>query len=82
MTDADADIYYVLGIAGVVCAAGKPYHVMFYSLPMILAIGYKVKGTGEFQDLDGEYNQISVGVFGHIFTFNKEDLDKAIDNAL
>lgn len=23
---------------------GKPYHVMFYSLPMILAIGYRVKG--------------------------------------
>lgn len=38
--------------------------------------------TGEFQNLDGEYDQISVGVFGHIFTFNKEDLDKAIDNAL
>lgn len=38
--------------------------------------------TGEIQNLDGEYNQISVGVFGHIFTFNKEDLDKAIDNAL
>lgn len=38
--------------------------------------------TGEFQNLDGEYNRISVGVFGHIFTFHKEDLDKAIDNAL
>ena len=25
-------------------ADGKPYHMMFYSLPMILAIGYKVKG--------------------------------------
>lgn len=25
-------------------ADGKPYHVMFYSLPMILAIGYRVKG--------------------------------------
>ena len=24
---------------------GKPYHVMFYSLPMILAIGYRVKGV-------------------------------------
>ena len=23
---------------------GKPYHVMFYSLPMIIAIGYRVKG--------------------------------------
>ena len=38
--------------------------------------------TGEIQNLDGEYDRISVGVFGHIFTFNKEDLDKAIDNAL
>lgn len=38
--------------------------------------------TGEFQNLDGEYNKISVGVFGHIITFNKEDLDKAIDKAL
>ena len=38
--------------------------------------------TGEFQNLDGEYNRISVGVFGHIFTFHKEDLDKAVDNAL
>ena len=38
--------------------------------------------TGEFQNLDGEYNQVSVGVFGHIFTFNKNDLDKAIDNAI
>ena len=38
--------------------------------------------TGEFQNLDGEYEQVSVGVFGHIFTSNKEDLDKAIDNAL
>ena len=38
--------------------------------------------TGAVQDLNGEYNQISIGVFGHIFTFNKEDLDKAIDNAI
>ena len=38
--------------------------------------------TGEFQSFDGEYNQISVGLFGHIFTFNKEDLDKAIQDVL
>ena len=38
--------------------------------------------TGEFQNFDGEYNQISVGLFGHIFTFNKEDLDKAIQDVL
>ena len=38
--------------------------------------------TGEFRNFDGEYHQVSVGVFGHIFTFNKQDLDKALDNAL
>lgn len=38
--------------------------------------------TGEIKDLKGEYQQISIGVFGHIFTFNKEDLDRAIDEAL
>lgn len=38
--------------------------------------------TGEFQDLDGNYKQVSVGVFGHIFSFNKEGLDKAINDAL
>ena len=38
--------------------------------------------TGEFRNFDGEYQQESVGVFGHIFTFNKQDLDKALDNAL
>lgn len=37
--------------------------------------------TGEFQNFDGEYKQVSVGVFGHIFTFNKQDLDKAVDDA-
>ena len=38
--------------------------------------------TGEFQNFDGEYQQVSVGIFGHIFTFNKQDLDRALDNAL
>lgn len=30
-------------------ADGKPYHVMFYSLPMILAVGYRVKGIRGIQ---------------------------------
>ena len=29
----------------ITAADGKPYHVMFYSLPMILSIGYRVKGV-------------------------------------
>lgn len=28
---------------------GKPYHVMFYALPMILAVGYRVKGIRGIQ---------------------------------
>lgn len=37
--------------------------------------------TGEFQDFDGVYQRVSVGVLGHIFTFKKEDIDKAINEA-
>lgn len=35
--------------------------------------------TGEIQNLDGEMKQVSVGVFGHVFTFSKEDLNKAME---
>ena len=34
--------------------------------------------TGEIQNLDGEMKQVSVGVFGHVFTFSKEDVDKIL----
>ena len=37
--------------------------------------------TGELRKLDGDYKRVSVGVFGHIFTFNKDDLDKEFNNA-
>jgi len=29
--------------------------------------------------IDGEKHTVSVGVFGHVFTFSKEDLDKAME---
>lgn len=29
----------------------------------------------------GEEHKVSVGVFGHVFTFSKEDLDKALEEA-
>ena len=38
--------------------------------------------TGQLQDLDGENNRVSVGLFGHVFTFRKEDLDRYLENAL
>ena len=38
--------------------------------------------TGKIRDFDGNYRMASVGVFGHVFTFDKEDIDKAIEEAL
>lgn len=38
--------------------------------------------TGKIRDFDGNYQVASVGVFGHVFTFDKEDLDKAMEEAL
>lgn len=35
--------------------------------------------TGDIRDLEGNEQRISVGVFGHVFTFSKEDLDKSLD---
>ena len=38
--------------------------------------------TGEITGIDGVRQVISVGVFGHVFTFSKEDLDKALENVI
>ena len=38
-----------------------------------------VFSTGELRDLDGENKRVSLGVFGHVFTFDKEDLKKAVN---
>lgn len=38
-----------------------------------------VYSTGEIKKLDGTAETISVGVFGHVFTFSKEDLDDAMN---
>lgn len=39
---------------------------------------YFVYSAGLLKDFDGVDKQVSVGVFGHVFTFGKEDLKKAI----
>ena len=41
-----------------------------------------VFSTGEIRHLDGETERLSIGVFGHVFTFSKEDLDKALDGII
>ena len=38
-----------------------------------------VYSTGVQKDFDGVDKQVSVGVFGHVFTFGKEDLKKALN---
>lgn len=40
-----------------------------------------VCSTGEVTDLNGKNNLVSVGVFGHVFTFGKEQLKKALTGA-
>ena len=39
---------------------------------------YFVCSIGEIKDLDGEDQRVSVGVFGHVFTEDKEQLKEAI----
>ena len=41
-----------------------------------------VYSTGEIKYLDGKADRLSVGVFGHVFTFSKEDLDKALEGIM
>jgi hypothetical protein len=41
-----------------------------------------VFSTGEIRHLDGETERLSIGVFGHVFTFSKEDLDKALEGIM
>lgn len=38
--------------------------------------------TGILKDYDGEDLRVSVGVFGHVFTGDKEDVKKVIDEVL
>lgn len=40
---------------------------------------YFVYSAGWLKDYDGEKKLVSVGVFGHVFTFGKEDIRKAIN---
>ncbi len=41
-----------------------------------------VYSQGIITTLDGTQKTISIGVFGHVFTFDKEDLDKALKENL
>lgn len=38
-----------------------------------------VYSVGYIQHFSGENERVSIGVFGHVFTFSKEDLDRALE---
>lgn len=38
-----------------------------------------VCSTGALRDVDGSLRQVSFGVFGHVFTFHKEDIIAALN---
>ena len=39
-----------------------------------------VYSTGAVKDLEGNDQTVSVGVFGHVFTFKKEDMEKVVND--
>lgn len=41
-----------------------------------------VCSIGYLRDMEGVDNKVSVGVFGHVFTFNKEDLDAYLEGMI
>lgn len=69
------------GIALFGAALGS--RVVEYVLDNRLSIkNHFLYSTGHFKSLEGEDNQVSVGVFGHVFTFKKEDLDEVMKEAI
>ena len=41
-----------------------------------------IYSTGDLVYINGESKRVSVGAFGHIWTFNKEQLEKALEGNL
>ena len=48
----------------------------------LLVNNYFVFSKGDILKLNGEKMWVSGGVFGHVFTFSKEDLDKALERVI
>ena len=68
-------------------ADGKPYHVMFYSLPMIIAIGYKVKGVRGADGRPDYFDELLLRCIGvikkpEISAVQKEHLKQHVQEAM
>lgn len=54
-----------------------------FALDQMLTVNnHFVYSEGIFMNFNGEKKTISVGVFGHVFTVSKKDIDKALENNL
>ena len=70
----NADVY---GILSGVASIGS--HVGGWLLDSNLSVKNHFVYSEGYLNYGGEQHKVSVGVFGHVFTFSKEDLDKALE---
>jgi hypothetical protein len=71
----NADVY---GILSGVASIGS--HVGEWLLDSNLSVKNHFVYSEGYLNYGGEQHKVSVGVFGHVFTFSKEDLDKALED--
>ena len=73
----DSENETVKGLSSVIGSIGSG--VAGFVLDSRLTVdNYYVCSVGKVKDLKGEQHTVSVGAFGHVFTFGKENLKKAI----
>lgn len=77
MTESEDD--YGLALFGKALVSG----IGGFALDQMLTVNnHFVYSEGIFMNFNGEKKTISVGVFGHVFTVSKKDIDKALENNL
>lgn len=54
----------------------------FFIDKMLKVDNHFIYSTGDLVYINGESKRVSVGAFGHIWTFNKEQLEKALEGNL
>lgn len=67
------------GVAMLVSAFGSRLVGYFFD-NMLTVKNHFVYSVGVVQNLNGETKTVSLGVFGHVFTFDREDISNALGN--
>lgn len=78
----DAEVERHNGDYGELAILGKAFASTLgdYALDRMLTVKDHLLYTeGTITKMDGQTETVSYGVFGHVFTFKKEDIDKALD---